>query len=185
MRHMILIDDLNLDQRELLVTRLQAEGFQCGETLKPADFGSAAAMARASKPVRFWNEQGYVKGDVLDFGCGHDNHGFTRWDPFHCPDPGPLLGQYDTVLCTYVLNVQPSDHLITLICCLLSKLVRMSGQVLFAVRDDLEADSSSGRGVQRAKSSADWQKLIGDFFWVEEITTEGFFGYAATPLPAD
>jgi SAM-dependent methyltransferase len=47
-----------------------------------------------------------VRGRVLDYGCGHgfdaDRFGWDGYDPFY--RPAAPTGQYDTILCTLVLN---------------------------------------------------------------------------------
>jgi len=152
--------------------------------IDPSAYGGATAMHRGNAAVRFWREAGFLGGDVLDFGCGHEDHGFPRYDAFHCPDPAPLLATYDVVMCNYVLNVQPSDHLITLIACLISRLLRDSGKALFAVRNDMdEGLHESPRGIQNVKPPAEWEALLGDFFWVEpQEGARGFYAYVCTPM---
>lgn len=73
---------------------------------------TAIARARLSAPASvLWNE-GSIIGRVLDYGCGRgtdvavlrDNGAdITGFDPFYAPERPE--GLFDTVLCTYVLNV--------------------------------------------------------------------------------
>ncbi len=144
-------------------------------------FGSRSSMTRSSAPLAYWRAAGFLeKGEILDFGCGKDDLGFARWDPFTHPDPAPLLRTWDVVLCTHVLNVQPADHLVTITAALVSRLVRTKGGVaLFAIRNDLDLGvSRSTRGVQVRKTETEWRALLAPFFpRLEPADTGKFHGY--------
>ncbi len=149
--------------------------------LGAALFGAHSSMTRSSAPINYWRAAGYLeKGEILDFGCGKDDHGYSRWDPFTHPDPAPLLRTWDVVLCTYVLNVQPADHLVTLTAALVARLVRTKGGVaLFAIRNDLDLGvARSARGVQVGKAEPEWRALLAPFFpRLEPADTTKFHGY--------
>lgn len=141
-------------------------------------YGGTTSIARSSAPLRYWQEAGLLAGDVLDFGCGQEAHGFQRYDAFTQPDTPLLLRQYDTVMCNYVLNTQPADHLITQICALLWHLARDGGHVLIAVRNDLTASENTSRGWQIAKPAQEWAQLIGDVFaHAEQADATAFHGF--------
>jgi len=65
-----------------------------------------------SYPAKHLLTTGQIKGRVLDFGCGNGvdvtflrNNGFdiVGYDPYYVPEiPN---GQFDTIMCNYVLNV--------------------------------------------------------------------------------
>jgi len=68
---------------------------------------TAVRRDKPSKAAEIIAEMGLAKGRVLDYGCGFgfdaDHFGWEGYDPFHRPvEPS---GQYDTILCTLVLNV--------------------------------------------------------------------------------
>jgi len=151
-------------------------------------YGGATAMSRGSIPWRFWSAEGYLAGRVLDFGCGRDDskHATARYDPFHATDTAPLLDCWDRVVCNYVLNVQPSDHLITLLCALMSRLVAPGGEALVAVTKQGQLvgrdGEDTGSGIQRSLPPEQWESLIGQFFWVERVADEKFYGFVCTPM---
>jgi len=64
----------------------------------------------------------------------------------------------------YVLNVQPSDHLITEVLALARHMLKDNGQVLIAIRNDLGQDQSTSRGVQQVKSVAEWRSFVEPIF---------------------
>lgn len=73
---------------------------------------TAISRRGPSKPLRLLLKAGLVKGRVLDYGCGKGadlthlrSIGINAegWDPFHRPQG--VTGTFDTILCTYVLNV--------------------------------------------------------------------------------
>lgn len=91
-----------------------------------------------SAPARWLRERGLILGRVLDYGCGRgrdaDELGCDRYDPHWAPTEP--VGPYDTVLCTYVLNVVPAedeDAIVGRIKTLLSP----GGRAYVAVRRDL------------------------------------------------
>lgn len=75
-------------------------------------YKTARSRDRLSTPVRWLHQRGLLGHCVLDFGCGYGSDGkFLRqlgfivadFDPYYKP---VLVKQhYDTILCTYVLNV--------------------------------------------------------------------------------
>jgi hypothetical protein len=124
-------------------------------------FGSSTALTRkqASAPVAYYEEHGLLKGRVLDYGCGLDVHRYTRFDPVYHNHPEVLLTSYDTVMCNYVLNVQPTDHLIIEILTLLWHLTAPGGRVLVAVLfEGKEGTHSVGGGKPRNK--AEWTAVL-------------------------
>lgn len=142
-------------------------------------FGGATALARASKPWQFWRDGGYLKGrkHVLDFGAGQEVHEFVRYDAYHLPDPEPLQCTWDAVVCNYVFNVQPADHLIVQLALVIKSLLKPDGVALVAIRKD----TVSTRGSQRAKTAAEWQNVLGLFFDVELVTDGDFYGFVGKP----
>lgn len=71
---------------------------------------TARARKTLSAPAQFLQQQGLLKGRVLDYGCGRgfdaDTLGIHGYDPHWRPKLP--RGQFDTVLCTFVLNVLPT-----------------------------------------------------------------------------
>jgi hypothetical protein len=140
-------------------------------------YGGLTSMERTSVPMRHWREAGLLSGDVLDFGCGKERHEHARYDAFTEPDPAPLCREWDTIICNYVLNVQPAEHLIHQTCALLRALARPSGCVLVATRSDMARSYTSKRGHQVAKSWHEWAAILGRFFQVRNAEAAGFHGF--------
>ena len=71
------------------------------------ELGGAIRRSTASFGARWLVEQGYVKGRVLDFGCGFgydaDQNGWEAYDPYY--RQGTIEGKFDTVICNHVLNM--------------------------------------------------------------------------------
>jgi hypothetical protein len=154
---------------------LPSDGGQDGD---PRDaFGGATSMARSSVPFRFWRKAGLLTGDVLDFGCGQEEHEFEKYDAFTHPDPAPLLKTWDRVVCNYVLNVQPAEHLISQICAMIFHLVRPGGFALISTRNDIEHSFKSPRGYQVAKTWEEWSAILSPFFQISRADTNDFFGF--------
>lgn len=149
--------------------------------LRLEDFGAGTAMTRRSVPMTYWRKAGLIAGDVLDYGCGHDDNGCARWDPFSSPDPAPLLRTWDRVLVNYVLNVQPAEHLVTMTAALVHHLTKpRGGRALFAIRNDLELGvHRSPRGIQVGRTESEWRALLVPFFELEVCDTPKFLGYVA------
>ncbi len=148
-------------------------------------FGGATAIHRGSVPLRYWREEEYLTGSVLDFGSGHDAHEFEKYDAFSDPDVAPLLDQWDTIMCNYVLCVQPSDHLIIQILALVRALLKPNGQALFSVRSDITESYDTSRGHQVAKTKDEWAELLREIFWVEPVEAKGFFGFVCRNATVD
>jgi diadenosine tetraphosphate (Ap4A) HIT family hydrolase len=107
---------------------------------------TAKERDRASFPTRKLLAMGHIEGRVLDFGCGHgadirllDTKGFdvAGYDPHHAPDPPE--GQFDTILCHYVLNVLMQREQ-TNVLMDVAELLRPSGSAFYSVRRDLRRE---------------------------------------------
>ena len=119
-------------------------------------YNTAISRKRASVPLRYLQDKGHLKGAVLDYGCGKGadfNHlkqaGYAAeaYDPHW--KPIDLTGRsFDTVLCTYVLNVvnaEAEDDILRSIRLLLKE----EGQAFISVRRDVKKDGKTSRGFQR------------------------------------
>lgn len=132
-------------------------------------YGAGTNLARSSAPMRHWRAAGFLKRGrlILDFGCGTEEHAFERYDAFLEPDPAPLLKSWDVVLCNYVLNVQPADHLVIQICALISRMLAEDGVALIAVVAESSMSGTAACGHRDAKSRKDWATLLAQVFEVE------------------
>ena len=97
-----------------------------------------------SYPTKHLFSAGLVQGRVLDFGCGSGidveflrKNGFEviGYDPHYAPEAPS--GQFDTILCNYVLNVllpEEQTHVLMAV----SELLKPTGCAYFTVRRDIQ-----------------------------------------------
>ncbi len=107
---------------------------------------TAKKRERISFPARWLWENGYLRGRILDLGCGYDKDGETlrslglavdSFDPYYKPET--ITDQYNTVMCLYVLNVLlPVEQAQVMM--EVSRRVAPLGRAYFAVRRDLTHD---------------------------------------------
>ena len=96
-----------------------------------------------SAPTRYLLRQGLLKGRILDFGCGYGadtdllhNQGYDiiGYDNYYRPIFP--MGQFDTIICIYVLNVlEPYAQAEVMMN--VTNLLTSDGKAYFAVRRDL------------------------------------------------
>lgn len=94
-------------------------------------------------PTQWLIKQGLIRGHVLDYGCGRCHTinpvEWDNYDPHHFPRP--LLGRYDTILCTYVM------------CVLLPKERR---EVLERIQSLLKPNGKAYISVNKARPKKGW-----------------------------
>ncbi len=101
---------------------------------------------QVSYPARYLFNQHLIQGRVLDFGSGLgtdvaflQQKGFdiTGYDPYYAPDLPQ--GKFDTILCTYVLNIllpEEQAHVLMAV----AELLKPDGKAYFAVRRDIQRE---------------------------------------------
>lgn len=114
---------------------------------------AATAIARKdpSAPARMLHMAGLLKGRCLDYGCGRgkdaETYGMDRYDPEYFP--AIPEGKYDTITCTYVLNVVHPE-VVPNVLSHIRRLLARGGRAYISVRRDLGKKDRKGRGtVQR------------------------------------
>ena len=116
---------------------------------------TAITRKKLSAPASWLRNKGQIRGRILDYGCGR---GFDakelnadKYDPFfsHCPPHG----QYDTILCTYVLNVIPNSQERSRILNKIKGLLNEGGRAYISVRRDLKS-------LKGWTKKGTWQGLI-------------------------
>jgi ATP adenylyltransferase len=105
---------------------------------------TAKERGKVSYPTRRLYNQGLIKGDVLDYGCGFGadvkflnskNLNCIGYDPHYAP--GYPKKRFDTIICNYVLNVLlPEEQSGVLMG--VSELLKPGGRAYFSVRRDLK-----------------------------------------------
>lgn len=115
-----------------------------------------------SAPLLSFVKNKLIRGSVLDYGCGHgkdleylQHHCIDAdgWDPNHKPDETPLNRHWDTILCTYVLNVIEDEATRNSIVEHIKSLLNPGGNAYITVRNDIKE--------LNGKTNIDtWQGLI-------------------------
>ena len=110
---------------------------------------SAIHRSKPSYSARTIEKRSLVKNHVFDYGCGtgkdaeylkSKGYKINFWDPhFHNEkDPSKYPPHsFDTILCTYILNVIQKDERIDVIA-KIGKLLHPKGSIFFTVRTDSE-----------------------------------------------
>lgn len=116
--------------------------------MKPINHSHLTAKERyrLSFPSKWLFERGLLKGKVLDFGCGFGsdvellkakNTDIIGYDKHYFPSFPD--GDFDTIICNYVLNVLlPDDQPEVLMN--ISELLKPGGKAYFTVRRDLKTE---------------------------------------------
>lgn len=119
---------------------------------------TAIVRPKVSFPTRKLWEAGLIRGRVLDFGCGRGSdlaflsaNGVAAegFDPHYAPY-WPT-GQFDTILCHYVLNVLlPEEQTYVLLS--VSELLKPGGTAYFTVRRDLRREGFRLHAIHRVET---------------------------------
>jgi ATP adenylyltransferase len=109
---------------------------------------TAIDRTKPSAPARMLRKLWRLKGWCLDYGCGHGmdayTYGMDRYDPHWYPTRPTR--QYDTITCTYVLNVVKPEDIPNILQDIRS-LLAPGGTAYLTVRRDLGASAAKGRGT--------------------------------------
>lgn len=110
---------------------------------------TAISRKKPSTPVKWLYDNGYIKGDVLDFGCGRgfdaDYYGFDKYDPYYFPELPRKI--YDTVICCYVLNVIPTQAERDMVLGQIWWKTKFDGMNFVIVRNDIAQAGYTKRGT--------------------------------------
>jgi 2-polyprenyl-3-methyl-5-hydroxy-6-metoxy-1,4-benzoquinol methylase len=102
-----------------------------------------------SAPSHYLAQRNLLKGRCLDFGCGHGKDAeildLERYDPHFFPTKPK--GKFDTILCTYVLNVVPKDQEAVILKRIKALLSRPHGKAYITVRRDVKKDHLTSKGT--------------------------------------
>lgn len=124
---------------------------------------TAMTRHKLSAPSRWIKEQGLLRGEVLDYGCGKGKDAkllrCDKYDPYYFPSYP--YGLYDTILCTYVLNTMPVRQREEVIKSVIS-LLTVGGRAFFTVRRDIKQDGTTSTGTfqETVKLSEDKFQLL-------------------------
>lgn len=105
---------------------------------------TAIKRKEPSKPLKYLLSRGGIRGKVLDYGCGYGKDAeFLNQNGIYCHPYDPYFApsvkdeKYDTILCTYVLNVVDIKTRISILEDILSFL-KPNGVVFITVRRDIK-----------------------------------------------
>lgn len=128
---------------------------------------TAISRRTISAPAKFLWKQDLIEGKVLDYGCGKGRDvvdlqeiGFdiTGYDPFHIPWNKPVKSKYDTILCTYVLNVVDRQTRATIIRNI-QRLLRPEGKAYITVRRDIKKEGLTKRNTYQFNVELPFKKI--------------------------
>ena len=113
---------------------------------------TAIKRKKPSLPAQYLAEKNLIKGKALDYGCGRgmdaDTFSMDKYDPHYFPTP-LLLKQYDTILCTYVLNTVDKDTQEDILN-MIRRLLLPGGTAYIAVRRDIDGDRPGAGGCTQS-----------------------------------
>ena len=115
---------------------------------------TAIKRKRLSSPAKFLVDNEHLKGSVLDYGCGRGDDAQRLEIDSYDPHYQPVLPskKYDTILCTYVLNVLPANQWRQVIEDMLEYL-EPGGSIYITVRTD-------ARSLKGITSKGTYQTLV-------------------------
>jgi len=104
---------------------------------------TAKIRTSLSYPAKLLYTKGFLKGEVLDFGCGYGTDvellstkgiNITGYDKHYFPDYPKA--KYDTIICLYVLNVLMQEEQASVLM-EISQLLKPNGKAFIVVRRDI------------------------------------------------
>lgn len=115
---------------------------------KDYSYRTAIHRDRMSAPAQWLKDNGHLSGVGLDYGCGHGEDArrlkYAAYDPYFAPDRPTL--NFDTILCTYVLN--SIDHeSVKEVLKDVNGLLRPGGKAFLTVRRDIKRTTTTSRGT--------------------------------------
>jgi len=101
---------------------------------------TAIKRNKMSAPAKKIYQAGLINGQCLDYGCGRGDDSYflnmSRFDPHYFPSKP--VGPFETILCTYVLNVIESQQERAEVLRDISALLSENGKAYISVRNDLD-----------------------------------------------
>ncbi len=101
---------------------------------------TAIKRNKMSAPAKKIFQAGLILGRCLDYGCGRGDDSrilsMSRYDPYYFPSKPS--GPFETILCTYVLNVIESHQERVEVLRDISALLSKNGKAYITVRNDID-----------------------------------------------
>ena len=134
--------------------------------MQDLSYRTAISRKKLSGPMSHLKNNGWLQGNVLDYGCGKGNDAdklkFDKYDPHFFPNCKSPLGGYDVVTCLYVLNTIEDYRERENVERRIMSLVKPGGSAFIAVRNDkrfLNGMTSRGTWQGLVKPSLDFQLI--------------------------
>lgn len=109
---------------------------------------TAIVRKTLSAPTKYLEARGKLVGRVLDYGCGRgfdaDTLDIEAFDPYYRPERPD--GQFDTIICNYVLNVI-EDAEVAAVLSAIHFLLLSGGIAYIAVRRDVKVEGWTKKGT--------------------------------------
>jgi len=116
---------------------------------------TAIRRNKISRPTQTLIDNNVIKGNVLDYGCGHgydaETMGFDKYDPFFFPNGLDKNKKYDTIICNYVLNVLNCEQEKEVIADIRKRL-KKGGCAYLSVRRDKFTEGINKKGTYQRSS---------------------------------
>lgn len=126
----------------------------------PHSHKTAITRKKASTPCRWLEHNGFIEGRTLDFGCGKGTDAdylyCERYDPYYFSELPS--GQFNTILCTYVLNVLLPEQRTYAINHLLG-LLAPGGTAYITVRRDIRNNGWTKAGTYQEMVELDLKSI--------------------------
>lgn len=112
---------------------------------------TAIYRKKPSLPARWLASKHFLKGNCLDFGSGRGKdaefYSMTKYDLFWQPQL-PTRFKFDTITCTYVLNVVNENEQKNILQTI-SSLLKKNGTAYITVRRDIPINGKQGRNCRQ------------------------------------
>jgi len=116
---------------------------------------TAIGRTTVSQPTKYLLGRNLIDGRTLDYGCGRGFDakalGIESYDPYFQPDMPD--GDFDTIICNYVLNVISDLTSRTIVVDLISRKLAPGGVAYISVRNDR-------KNLNGFTSRGTWQGLV-------------------------
>lgn len=155
-------------ERDIVVTTEVLEEYR-----ELAGYKTAIERPDGSQPTQFLREKKLLIGDILDYGCGKEQHqDIIGFDPYYQPHYTTLEHVYDTIICNYVLNVIPLKHNRYELVRTVMSLLNYGGKAYFSVYGKDSVDTRTDKGYQSGYSKSDWYEFLSSIYPTTEIPAD-------------